>query len=229
MMRRLGLVVAFIAAGAAADTSLSPEAAALIAPVHAAYVEVEQRQAALPPATDVREKLERLWDLDQAARDAWGKLDLSVLPKDQQTLARAALKTEIVAHDVADQAALKRLIPPEGWFRRSVVGNKAAMAAFLIVQHAVEDPDFMRATLPKIEAMVRQGEASGEQYALLYDRVTLFFDKKPQRYGTQVECAGGKWAPSDLEDPGRLDELRKSMGMRPEADYLGEYARTPCP
>ena len=229
MMRRLGLIAALMASGAAADTNLSPEAAALIAPVHAAYVAVEQRQAALPPAADDRERLERLGELDQQARIVWEKIDLSRLPEDQRALANAALAAEITAHDVADQTALKRLIPAEGWFRKSVVGKKAALAAFLIVQHAETDPDLMRATLPKIEAMVKQSEASGEQYALLYDRVTLSFDKKQQRYGTQLGCVNGKWAALNLEDPDRVDERRTSLGMQPEASYLAGFRELPCP
>lgn len=227
-MRRFGLIAALVAAGAAADTGLSPEAAALIAPVHAAYVDVERRQATLPPAANDRERLERLLDVDQEARGVWVKIDLAPLPEDQRSLAIAALDAEISAHDIADQAALKQMIPPEGWFRRSVIGRKAALSAFLIVQHAVEDPDLMRATLPKIEAMVKEGEADGGQYALLYDRVALLFDKKPQRYGSQVGCTDGKWGPANVEDPVHLDELRKSVGLPPEADYLQTFATTPC-
>ena len=227
-MRRLGLIAALMASGAAADTSMSPETAALIAPVHAAYVEVERRQAALPPAADDRERLERLGELDQAAREIWVKIDLSVLPEDQRTLANAALDEEITTHDTANLAALKKLIPAEGWFRKSVVGIKAELAAFVIVQHAVEDPDFMRAMLPKIEAMARRGEVYGDQYALLYDRITLTFDKKPQRYGTQVECVNGKWTAGNLEDPDHLDERRASLRMQPEADYLASFREWPC-
>jgi len=228
-MRRLGLIAAFIAAGAAADSGLSPEAAALIAPVHAAYVEVEQRQAALPPAANDREKLERLFELDQAPRIALDNIDLSRLPADQRLLAIAALQNEIKAHDVADQAALRKIIPAEGWFRRSIVGEKAEVAAFAIVQHAIEDEAFMRETLPKIETLVRQGEVHGDQYALLYDRISLSFDKKPQRYGSQVDCVNGKWAPGNLEDPDHLDERRKSLGMQPEAVYLASFSATLCP
>jgi len=225
MRRRLALCILLAASGVSAQSALSPEAAALIAPVHEAYAKVETQQAALPPATSDREWLERLRDLDQVGRVALDKIDLTHLPQDQRTLAETALRAEIQAHDLADQEALKKMIPPEGWFRKSVIGNKAATAAFLIVQHAVGDPDLMRATLPKIEAMVKQGEADGGQYALLHDRIAVMFENKPQRYGSQVQCIGGKASPGSLEDPEHLDALRASVGLPPEAEYLRRF---PC-
>ena len=225
MRRPLALCVLLAANGVSAQTALTPEAVALIAPVHEAYVKVEREQAALPPATSDRERLERMLDLDQAGRVAEEKIDLPHLAEDQRPLAEATLRTEIQAHDLTDQEALRKIIPPEGWFRKSVVGRKAAAAAFLIVQHAVNDPDLMRATLPKIEAMVKQDEADGSQYALLYDRIAVMFDNKPQRYGSQVQCIGGKASPGALEDPGHLDALRASVGLPPEAEYLRRF---PC-
>jgi hypothetical protein len=120
------------------------------------------------------------------------------------------------------------MLPKQGWFKKSQIGDKAETAAFLIVQHTVTDPDLMHATLPKIEAAAKQGEADGGQYALMYDRIALEFDHKKQRYGSQVECIEGKWAPLDLEDPEHLDERRRSMRLPPEADYLAGFATLPC-
>jgi hypothetical protein len=228
MRRRLGLCVLLAATAASADTALSPEAAALIAPVHEAYAQVEKEQAALPPAMSDRERLERLDDLDQAGRVAEMKIDFTPLPQDQKSLAETALWEEIGAHDLADQEALKTMIPPEGWFRRSEVGKKAAFAAFLIVQHATNDPELMRATLPKIETMVKLGEADGGQYALLYDRIAVMFENKPQRYGSQMHCVGGKWVPQPLEDPEHLDELRASVGLSTEAEYVRYFEHRSC-
>lgn len=207
---------------------MTPEAAALVALIHLAYAEVDKRQAALPPATTDRERLERLYDLDQAGRDAMMKVDLSQLPEDQQGVAIDAIAGEIVAHDRANQAALKKMLPKTGWFRKSAIGDKAEAAAFLVVQHAVNDPDLMHATLPKIEAMVKIGEADGSNYALMYDRIALEFDHKPQRYGSQVGCVEGRWVPADLEDPDRLDDRRRALGLSSEADYLKGFETGPC-
>jgi hypothetical protein len=63
---------------------MTPEAAALVALVHLAYAEVEKRQAALPPPTNDRERLERLLDIDQAGRNAMQTIDLSQLSEEDQ-------------------------------------------------------------------------------------------------------------------------------------------------
>lgn len=208
---------------------MTPEAAALIGLVYAAYAEVEKRQAALPPPITDRERLERLYDLDQAGRDAMMKIDLSELPEEEQEEAIGAIAGEIGAHDVLNQRALKKVLPKSGWFRLSVIGDKAEKAAFLIVQHAVNDPALMRATLPKIEAAVKKGDAKGEDYAELYDRIALEFDHKPQRYGSQLQCVEGHWVPLDLEDPEHLDALRASIGLPSEEENLKRWENSPCP
>jgi hypothetical protein len=205
---------------------LSPQATALIAPVHAAYQKVEAAQAKLPPARTTSEKLERMLDLDQAGRLAVSDVDFTKLPEDQR---QGAESSEITRHDLADQAELKTLIPPEGWFRKSVYGEKAAKAAFVIVQHAVNDRDFMRRTLAEIARLVPQGEADGGEYALMYDRITLEFDHKPQRFGSQVFCVQGAWAPKNVEDQTHLDQLRKAVGLKTtEAEYLKLFGDNAC-
>ena len=62
---------------------------------------------------------------------------------------------------------------------------------------------------------------------MLYDRVAMTFDKKPQRYGTQVNCVDGRWQPTDLEAPDAVNARRckscfianlNRMGRRLAAD-----------
>ena len=207
---------------------MTPEAAALVALVHLAYAEVEKRQAALPPPAGIRDRLERLFDLDQAGRSAMQTIDLSVLSEEDQDVAIKDIADEITRHDIADQAALKKMLPKQGWFKKSEIGDKAETAAFLIVQHAVNNPALMHSTLSKIEAAVKQGEADGGQFALMYDRIALEFDHKPQRYGSQVQCMEGKWTAPELEDPEHVDERRRSVGLSSEADYLESFKSWPC-
>jgi len=76
---------------------------------------------------------------------------------------------------------------------------------------------------------VAKGEADGGQYALMYDRVALDFDNRPQRYGTQVWCRDGGWKPREVEDPAHLDERRNAVGLKKsEAEYLKLFSDTPC-
>lgn len=207
---------------------MTPQTAAFIAMIHLAYAEVERRQAALPPPGSDGERLERLYEIDQAGRNAMQTVDLSDLPEAEQDIAIKAIAAEIDSHDLANQKALKKMLPKSGWFRRSLIGDKAEEAAFMIVQHSVNDPALMHATLPKIEEAVKRGEADGNHYALLYDRIALEFDHKPQRYGSQLECRDGKWTPLDLEAPDQLDQRRAALGLPPEADYLKGFETSPC-
>jgi hypothetical protein len=213
-----------LALAAAATVSLSPQAEALIAPVHAAYVRVEAEEARLPPARSDRQRLERMLALDQAGREAEARIDLSVLPPPERQSAEQAIWREIEAHDLGDQAALKPMIaklPAGGWFTKAAFGDKASEAAFLIVQHAVNDPALMRDTLARVEPLARRGEIDGGQFALMYDRVAQRFDHKPQRYGTQLSCKDGQWQALGLEDPDRVDARRKALGLeQSEAEYL---------
>jgi hypothetical protein len=225
----LGLAIsaASLSVATGAD-ALTPQAAALIAPVHRAYAMVEAEQARMTPAKTVAEKLERMYDVDQAARAAMGTVDLSTLPKPEQSKAMNAMAQEMDRHDLANQQTLKSLIPASGWFKVSTDGDQAALAAFLVVQHATNDPQLMRDTLPRMKSAVDAGEASGQWYALLFDRVAVQFDHKPQRYGTQLSCVKGKWKLDSIEDPANLDARRQSVGLKEkEADYLQHFS-APC-
>ena len=87
----------------------------------------------------------------------------------------------------------------------------------------------MRTTVAKLEPMVAKGEADGPDYALMFDRVSLEFDHKPQRYGSQINCKDGHPQPMDLEDPARVDERRKAMGFKQtEAEYLALFSDMKC-
>ena len=223
---------ALIVAAATSPTTpanLWPNAASMVAAVRDSYVRVETEQAKLPKATTVSEKLERLLERDQAGRSGMGTIDVGSLPEAERPAAYEAIGNEIHRHDLEDQETLKSLIPADGWFKESIYGEKATKAAFLVVQHAVNDPPLMRRTLQKLGEYVPQGEAKGQMYALMYDRVALEFDQKPQRYGSQVGCEGGVWKPKDLEDPEHVDERRAQMGMKEtEAVYLKRFADSPC-
>jgi len=210
-----------------AATAPSGAAAVVIAPVHEAYARVEKAQAALPAPKDDREKLERLLDVDQAGRAALSAIDLSKLPPEQAKLAHDAVWREISLHDLADQAALKAMTPPQGWFTKSKYGDKAVLGAFLIVQHAVNDEAWMKDVMARVEPLVKVGEVPPGDYALLYDRTSLL-DGRKQSYGTQMTCKDRRWVPADLEDPAKVDIRRKQLGMTTtEEDYLKDFADDP--
>jgi hypothetical protein len=198
------------AAVAAAPIQLSPQARAAIAPVLDAIAQERAAQAALPPPNNESEPIERLGRLDQAPRLALGKVDFSQAPPAERDAARQAMAQAIHEVDAANEAALVKLVPTEGWFGSSRYGEDASRAAFEILEHS--DKDLQRRFLPAIEDFVAFGDAPGQVYALMYDRVAVS-DGRPQRYGSQLHCENGRMAPYPMEDPSSIDERRRSVGL----------------
>jgi hypothetical protein len=152
---------------------------------------------------------------DQSARDKLVKSDF----KDEKALA------EMMALDARHTARLKQIVDASGWPDSSLVGEKAAHAAWLLVQHADADPAFQRRCLD-LMARLPPGQVSAKDVAYLTDRV-LLAEGKPQRFGTQFEKdAAGKWVPKKLEDPEHVDERRRDAGLIPLADYARKMAET---
>ena len=117
---------------------------------------------------------------------------------------------------------LLRIIESVGWPGADLVGPDGAEAAWMILQHAIAEPDLLRRALPLLRAAAREGRASPRHAAMLEDRIR-FFEGRPQRYGTQFDWdAEGKLSPGEVEDPQRLDERRRSVGLPPLAEQMEE-------
>lgn len=206
---------------------LSEEARVLIAPVAEAIAAEEARQAALPSATSDRERLERMGVLDQVGRRALTPINLSVLPEAERQPAMAAMWAPLEAMDDRLLAELLPMVPEEGWFYKSVYGEQAANAAFLIIQHS--DLEQWRRFVPVLEPLAAAGEVEGQQFGLMYDRLAINEDR-PQRYGTQMTCKAGKFVIDweNLEDPANADARRKAMGFHwTLAEYEAVFASYP--
>lgn len=132
----IGLIFAVALLTSQAPAEPSVEVRALVAPVAEAIAAEKARQAALPPATSDRERLERMGALDQVGRRAVTVLDFSVLPADERQSAETLAWADINAVDEALLDELLTMVPAEGWFKKSVYGERAAGTAFLIIQHS---------------------------------------------------------------------------------------------
>ena len=217
------LLATIISSGTPPSTTGVAKASAAAEAVAAAYAKVDAAQARLPAPTSDREKLLRLQARDQAGREVLATIDLSALSDSERTAALAAMSREILAQDLEAQAELKRLRPKCGWFPISTFGRDGALAAWLVVQHATNDPDLMRATVTALDHLRRMGEAQPTAYAIMYDRVALMFDHKPQRYGTQLECHAGHLLAQNVEDQKQLNARRRGIGFpQTEAAYIKE-------
>lgn len=140
-----------------------------------------------------------------------------------QRIRTAALRATnfhgILEVDVRHLHRIKQIVEQHGWPGRSLVGEDGAHAAWLLVQHATQDPGFMNRCRGLMERAVKRGEASSKDYAYLVDRVRLQRGK-PQLYGTQfIQDSKGRLILQPLKDPEDVDERRARMGLEPLAEY----------
>jgi len=124
---------------------------------------------------------------------------------------------------------LQAIIAQVGWPTERLVGKPAAEAAWLIAQHAISQPEFQRACLKLLAEAAREHTVQLWQPAMLEDRIRVF-EGRPQRYGTQLKPdAHGNMRPHVIEDPERVDERRRAVGLEPLAEILARAKPQPLP
>jgi hypothetical protein len=127
---------------------------------------------------------------------------------------------------------LQVVIDQHGWPGRSLVGEDGAEAAWLILLHAIGNPALQRGALPILQDAIARGEAPPAHAAYLEDKIR-FFERRPQRYGTQADWdENGQMTTWMLEDPHRVNEYRRSVGLNPlveSARQVDEVAHEPPP
>lgn len=108
---------------------------------------------------------------------------------------------------------LKGIIHAHGWPGISLVGEQAAKAAWLVVQHSVSDPEFMSECVALLEDAVSREDVAGWQLAFLQDRVCTL-SGQPQHYGTQFDIDENGWTtPFPIEDSATVNERRARLGL----------------
>ncbi len=111
---------------------------------------------------------------------------------------------------------IKEVLRDCGWPRKSVVGDSTVEHFTLLVIHAQDDPPLQRYALHLMESALATGEAEGQSFALLTDKV-LRAANLPQRYGTQLDWS---FEVQELENPAEVDARRAALGMPPLSEYV---------
>ncbi|WP_396191460.1 DUF6624 domain-containing protein [Flavobacterium sp.] len=93
------------------------------------------------------------------------------------------------------------------------VGEEAYDAAWLIIQHSIEQPSFMKKCAELLEIAVRERKADPKSLAYLTDRIAVL-EGIPQLYGTQFDWdEDGKLSPNHFDDLSKVNERRKLLGL----------------
>ena len=139
----------------------------------------------------------------------------------------SVLQKELIEMEIKDQkirnqintVRLKAIIKKHSWLTKDLVGTEGVNAAFLIIQHS-PDITFKEQMLPHLKKSYLNGEGvTGQQVALLTDRVLIAQGKK-QIYGTQADVSEGQVLFSPIEDEVNVDKRREEMKMPPLDFYL---------
>jgi hypothetical protein len=154
----------------------------------------------------LRDELLRRRDVDRAARSAY-----SGVPADMARLMEL---------DSENTAWLTMIVGRVGWPGRSLVGEEAAHAAWLLAQHADLSPAFQRRCLELLRDAAERGEASRVDLAYLTDRV-LLASGELQLFGTQLTVSDGQYVPAPMREPATVDARRAAVGLEPIAAHLG--------
>lgn len=149
----------------------------------------------------MKKKLERILEQDQYQRMLWW-LAAHDHPKD--SLRNNALRDYCGQIDLLNQGEVKCLLQEYGYPRKSKVGNMAAQAPWLVIQHA--DLETQKALLPQLKAACQNGDLPKAMIAALEDRIEIR-EGRPQKYGTQTGCK--------LLDKTKVNQWRKAVGLPP--------------
>lgn len=108
---------------------------------------------------------------------------------------------------------LRQIIDQHGWPGRTLVGERGARAAWLVLQHASAYPQLMRSGLQLMREASVAGEASAAEVAVLEDRIRIL-EGRPQLYGTQYDWdERGEMSPLPIEDAKGVDDRRLAIGL----------------
>jgi hypothetical protein len=135
-------------------------------------------------------------------------------------------RMEAVHRDNARQ--LRELIEQFGWPNERLAGHEGAEAAWLVAQHSIAEPEFMKICRALLEKEVACGTVPLWQYAYMDDRIRVF-EGKLQRFGTQIELTPEGPTLCGAEDPESLNERRQEAGLEPIAERLQRMQNQPRP
>jgi primosomal protein N'' len=120
---------------------------------------------------------------------------------------------------------LQEIIDQIGWPAQEQVGEEASQAAWLLVQHAISLPTFMKSVLALLNEQRTSRTIDPVNVAFLSDRIAMY-ENRPQSYGTQFICnEQSQLEPYQLDGPvDQVNQRRQQLGLNTVEERLAELA-----
>jgi len=160
----------------------------------------------------LKRELLQMYKEDQAVRAPFGE---------GRQLTEAEFRA-ISERDAADTKRLSEILDEYGFPGVKLVGLNATRAFVTMLLHS-PSLELQRRALPHVERAVRRREIPPDDFAMLADDV-LEHEHRPQLYGTNFKFVGDKVALAETQDPARLDERRRKLGLPPIRVYARQLA-----
>ncbi|OIN58246.1 DUF6624 domain-containing protein [Arsenicibacter rosenii] len=155
------------------------------------------------PQTSIPQQIIALKDADLAMRDQLirtGQLGEGYHPD----MAQLHNHNAAVLDDIIDRIGFPTV---------DAVGKEASEAAWLVMQHAIGQPVFMKKCCALLEQAVLAQQANPIHLAYLTDRIAAL-EGKPQRYGTQFDWdENGRLSPNLYDDLASVNNRRQAIGL----------------
>ncbi len=176
----------------------------------------------------VKRKLKHMVAVDQAMRNYLSTPVQKDYSESEKENFSKEFGSRFVAVDKKNTSDLKKLLKIYPWFVISQFGEEADRNAWLLAQHADQQPEFQKQVLAILASLYKSKETNPQNYAYLFDRVAASFNDPSkqtlQRYGTQGSCVGpGKWEPLPMENPEKIDIRRAEVGLGTMAEYIVKF------
>jgi hypothetical protein len=108
---------------------------------------------------------------------------------------------------------LNDIIDSIGYPTIDKVGKEANEATWLVIQHSIGQPEFMKKCVELLEIAVSEKKADRKNLAYLTDRVAVL-EGKPQLYGSQFDWdENGNLIPNLFDDLDKVNKRRKLIGL----------------
>lgn len=123
---------------------------------------------------------------------------------------------------------LNDIIDTIGYPTIDKVGKEANEAAWLVIQHSIGQPEFMKKSAELLESAVSENNADPKSLAYLIDRIAVL-EGNPQLYGTQFDWdETGNLNPNLFDDLTKVNERRRSIGfntLEEQAEIIRRQAK----